>query len=408
MSTINAVNTSLSGQTGTGSFVGSTSPTIATPTITDGTYNVLTFVANGTVANYFRMYGGQAGTPVNIGAIGSDPNISMNLITKGTGAVIVYSAATATAPFVIKSGTSTQHTAAFLFTDAATSPQYTFADNTMTIAGTALAYGGTNANLTASNGGIVYSTASAMAILAGTATGGQLLTSGASTTPAWTTTTYPATNAINTLLYASSANVMAALATANSSVLVTSAGGVPSLSTTLPSGIAATNMSLTTPTLGAATATSITFSPTTGGIVGTTTNDSAGAGKVGEVISSSVGAATVSLSTGTPANATSISLTAGDWTVWGNISISGAAGTLVTTNSGWISQTSATLPASNLRATKIYTVAVAVYNIDTDSFCVPSLRVQLSGTTTIYLSAQSTFSTSTSTCGGQLYARRER
>jgi hypothetical protein len=122
-----------------------------------------------------------------------------------------------------------------------------------------LTRGGTNASLTASNGGIIYSTASAMAVLAGTATAGQMLQSGASTTPAWSTTTYPATNAVNTLLYASSANVMAALATANSSVLVTSAGGVPSLSTALPSGLTATNMNLTTPTLGVASATSINF-----------------------------------------------------------------------------------------------------------------------------------------------------
>ncbi len=126
----------------------------------------------------------------------------------------------------------------------------------------ALTSGGSNASLTASNGGIVYSTASAMAILAGTATAGQMLQSGASTTPAWSTSTYPTTNAINTLLYASSANVMAALATANSSVLVTSSGGVPSLSTALPSGLTATNMNLTTPTLGVASATSINFGGT--------------------------------------------------------------------------------------------------------------------------------------------------
>lgn len=44
-----------------------------------------------------------------------------------------------------------------------------------------------------------------------------------------TTTTYPNTNAINTLLYASSANVMAALATANNGLLVTNATGVPSI-----------------------------------------------------------------------------------------------------------------------------------------------------------------------------------
>ena len=102
-----------------------------------------------------------------------------------------------------------------------------------------LSLGGTNANLTANNGGIFYSTASAGAILAGTATAGQLLTSGASTTPAWTTTTYPATNAISTLLYASAANVMSALATANNGILITSGTGVPSISSTLPNAVLA-------------------------------------------------------------------------------------------------------------------------------------------------------------------------
>lgn len=43
-----------------------------------------------------------------------------------------------------------------------------------------------------------------------------------------TTSTYPNTNAVSTLLYASSANVMAALATANDGVLITSNTGVPS------------------------------------------------------------------------------------------------------------------------------------------------------------------------------------
>lgn len=105
-----------------------------------------------------------------------------------------------------------------------------------------LTRGGSNASLTASNGGIVYSTASAMAILSGTSTANQVLLSGASTIPAWSTTTYPPTTTVNQLLYSSSANVIAGLATANSSVLVTSAGGVPSLSTTLP-----TNLAMQTP-----------------------------------------------------------------------------------------------------------------------------------------------------------------
>ncbi len=50
-----------------------------------------------------------------------------------------------------------------------------------------LTRGGTNASLTASNGGIVYSGSSALAILAGTATAGLALLSGASGTPSWST-----------------------------------------------------------------------------------------------------------------------------------------------------------------------------------------------------------------------------
>ena len=56
-----------------------------------------------------------------------------------------------------------------------------------------LAESGTGAVLTASNGGILYSNASTAAVLAGTATAGQLLRSGSSTTPSWSTATFPAT-----------------------------------------------------------------------------------------------------------------------------------------------------------------------------------------------------------------------
>ncbi len=52
-----------------------------------------------------------------------------------------------------------------------------------------LAYGGTNANLTASNGGIVYSTASAMAVLSGVATANKILLSGPNSAPSWSSCT---------------------------------------------------------------------------------------------------------------------------------------------------------------------------------------------------------------------------
>lgn len=64
----------------------------------------------------------------------------------------------------------------------------------------------------------------------GPGTAGQLFQSaGNASNPGYTTSTYPSTNAISTLLYASSANVMAALSTANNGVLVTSNTGVPSI-----------------------------------------------------------------------------------------------------------------------------------------------------------------------------------
>lgn len=91
----------------------------------------------------------------------------------------------------------------------------------------ALADGGTGASLTASNGGILYSTATVLAVLAGTATAGQMLRSGASGAPSWSTATYPDTTTINQLLYSSSGNTVAGLATANTAALVTSSSGVP-------------------------------------------------------------------------------------------------------------------------------------------------------------------------------------
>lgn len=145
---------------------------------------------------------------------------------------------------------------------AVTGTTQTIADNSTKLATTAyidlywplsLARGGTGANLTASNGGIFYSTGTVGAILAGTATANRALLSGSSTTPAWSTATYPATTTVNQLLYSSSANVIAGLATANNSVLATSAGGVPSLTTTLPSAVQVSTGSLNSGTSAGAT-----------------------------------------------------------------------------------------------------------------------------------------------------------
>lgn len=123
-----------------------------------------------------------------------------------------------------------------------------------------LTSGGTNASLTASNGAIPYSTATSFAFLAA-GSSGQLFQSGGAGAPNWTTATYPstATNTArilradgtnwaqttstfadtygaSTILYANGANNVAGLATANSSVLVTTSTGVPVQSGTLTNG----------------------------------------------------------------------------------------------------------------------------------------------------------------------------
>jgi hypothetical protein len=100
----------------------------------------------------------------------------------------------------------------------------------------AMARGGAGVALTAADGGIVYSDADSLAILAPTATANQIVMSGSNTAPAWSTATYPATTTINQLLYSSANNVIAGLATANSAALVTTVAGVPVFTSSLTDG----------------------------------------------------------------------------------------------------------------------------------------------------------------------------
>lgn len=94
-----------------------------------------------------------------------------------------------------------------------------------------LSQGGSSANLTADNGGIVYSTASALAILPHTTIANQVVLSGNNAAPSFSTATYPTTTTINQILWSSSANTIGGLATANNSVLTTNGSGVPSFTT---------------------------------------------------------------------------------------------------------------------------------------------------------------------------------
>jgi hypothetical protein len=112
------------------------------------------------------------------------------------------------------------------------------ATHTITWAGTlSMARGGSAKALTASAGGIVWTDADSMEVLAGTATALQMLQSGASATPSWSTATWPVTTVANQLLYSSGTNTVAGLATQANSVLVTSAASAPSLATDIPTAV---------------------------------------------------------------------------------------------------------------------------------------------------------------------------
>lgn len=179
--------------------------------------------------------------------------------------------------------------------------------------------------------------------------------------------------------YASNGTAVSGLTTANDGVLVTSALGVPSISTTLPAGL-----TIQTPL-----------------ITGVVNASNASAGNVGELISSIIAAGSaISLSSTVPANITSIVLTPGDWDVWGNVTFIGV--TTVNPAYAWISTTSATLPDPSL-----YGIISAGTPFGNVSPPVPGRRFNVSVNTTVYLSAQATIGGSASACGG-IYARRRR
>lgn len=96
---------------------------------------------------------------------------------------------------------------------------------------TSLTQGGTGAALVANTGGIFYSTSNTAAILNNTATVSCGLLSGSSTTPFWSTATYPAITNVNKILYSSSANTIGGLTSASNAALITDPTDIPTWQT---------------------------------------------------------------------------------------------------------------------------------------------------------------------------------
>jgi hypothetical protein len=138
------------------------------------------------------------------------------------------------------------------------------------------------------------------------------------------------------------------------------------------------------------------------GIKGTTAADNANAGSIGEFLTAT--GTGVSLTSGTTANITSIVLTAGDWDVSGNVEFISAAGTIISIAQTAVTTTTGANGANGIRGINSATQA-ASNNL---SLVAPVQRFNVSGSTTVFLTATASFSTSTLTATGVIRARRVR
>ena len=148
---------------------------------------------------------------------------------------------------------------------------------------------------------------------------------------------------------------------------------------------------------------------TTPNVVGTTAADNAAAGSVGEYMESviAIGSATA-LTTGTAKTVTSITLTAGDWDVEGLVNFNTATSTSVTSTIAGVSTTTNTLDTTAGRFSIHTYAAVVPGNLTGLSEIQPSYRFNVSGSTQVFLIAQSTFTVSTNSAWGFIRARRVR
>jgi len=229
-----------------------------------------------------------------------------------------------------------------------------------------------------------------------------------------TALTYTPYNSTNPSAYQTSANVVTAIAAGNPGSFSTlSASGAVS-------GTGFVNRFASPGPIGNTTASTGAFStlsasglitPASGvGIRGTTTVDNAQTGSIGEYVSSMVLTdAAVSLTSTVAAAVTSISLTAGDWDISAVVLYKGGSTTMVLYTQSSINTAPALLSSpGNLCTAYYYSGHVPFANVSEFSVVMPDWRVQLSATTTIYLVASGSFTTSTLAAFGVLRARRVR
>ena len=137
-------------------------------------------------------------------------------------------------------------------------------------------------------------------------------------------------------------------------------------------------------------------------ITGDVSAVAAGAGIVGEAVTNT--ASGIALTTTTTVNITSISLTAGDWDVTGVVGFTPAGTTVMQIQYGGISTASATLQTFQYFQLNNNNTSAGTGS----QFPTPTVRINVSATTTVFLVTQAVFTTSTCTAAGKIVARRVR
>jgi len=136
------------------------------------------------------------------------------------------------------------------------------------------------------------------------------------------------------------------------------------------------------------------------GIVGNVTGSNVTAGSVGEYLSNT--GTTVPATSATLGNVTSLALTAGDWDIGCSLGTNPAGSTTTQGLNFGLTTTSAAQPAfPNLYFSQVSFSAGQGFQ----AAC-PTMRLNVSGSTTVYLVSATTFSVSTLTHTGYIWARR--
>lgn len=356
MTTINAVNTSLSGQTGTGNFVGAIAPTFTTSwayaasgfaILDNNGKNQITFLTQASAVNYFNFQNSATTFPPTFSATGSDTNVGFNFQSKGVGS-------------------------------------YTFNGGTVNILTlTPIASGVNNFAMTAATTGngvsfqAVGSDPNVPMNLGTKGSGAFSFLSNVTVSPATLFTLTPSSTPVNWLAITSS-------------------------NATVPLTITATGSDTNIPIQ--------LVSKGTAGVQvkGASDASTAAAGYVGEVISSSIAVGSaVSLTSTIAKTITSISLTAGDWDVWAVLNTNPASTTTTSVATGSISTTNNTLSTQSIN-TPLATISGASGATQPQVFSIGPGQQNISATTTIYLVANVTFAVSTMSAYGYIMARRIR